>query len=252
MNIKSFGKSTEERIRKLEQKYALSLPKEYRGFLLSCNGGVVEADGSESIAIPELNQTITVEILYGLDASEDCFDIDYWMGEYGNELPESSIIIGDDTYKGFLVLICAGDNRGLYYWDDGRNFATSTDEKNVYFLSKSFTGLCLADGDSSSNRTSYIPLGSIVLLKEGFQKLLIISRALNVKHGDKTFFFDYGAVPYPEGLVSDKMVYFNRESISRVIFEGYHDAEDENMVESINRYIDNTPDLCRGDPKNWV
>ena len=96
-----------------------------------------------------------------------------------------------------------------------------------------------------------LPLGSIVILEGGVQKMLVISRALNVRNGDKVFFFDYGAVPYPEGLVSDKMVYFNAESVSRVVFEGYRDVEDEAMVDNIRRYLEKNPNILRGDPKTW-
>ena len=141
MKIQSFGGTTEERIRKLEQKYALELPAAYKEFLLACNGGVIEPDGSESIHIPALGQAIDLEILYGLDASKDCFDIEYWMREYGEELPRSAVIIGDDSLKGFLILLCAGDANGLYYWDDSYNFPGSTKDKNAYFVCKSFSEL---------------------------------------------------------------------------------------------------------------
>lgn len=98
---------------------------------------------------------------------------------------------------------------------------------------------------------NYVPLGSIVLLKGGSQKLLVISRALNVKNGEKTFFFDYGGVPYPDGLISDKMAYFNHENISKVVFEGYKDIDNENMVENINRYLEANPNVVRGNVSNW-
>ena len=98
---------------------------------------------------------------------------------------------------------------------------------------------------------NYIPLGSIVLLKGGMQKLLIVSRALNVKNNKNVFFFDYGAVPYPEGLVSDQMVYFNHDNISKVVFEGYSDVDNENVVENINRYLKENPDIIRGNAKIW-
>ncbi len=97
----------------------------------------------------------------------------------------------------------------------------------------------------------YVALGSVVLLKGATQKMLIISRALNVKNGQETFFFDYGAVPYPDGLVSDRMAYFNHENISNVIFEGYTDAENENMVVNINVYLEKHPELKRGNPETW-
>lgn len=99
---------------------------------------------------------------------------------------------------------------------------------------------------------NYYPLGTIVLLKGGTQKLIIISRALEVKNGDETFFFDYGAVTYPIGLIEDKMAYFNNENISKVIAEGYADVEDENFVETINEYLDDNPDIKYGNPENWV
>lgn len=98
---------------------------------------------------------------------------------------------------------------------------------------------------------NYLPLGSIVLLQGGVQKALIIGRGLNVRNGQETFFFDYGAVAYPEGLVGDQMVYFNADKISRVVFEGYSDVDDENMVENINRYLAEHPDIKRGDPATW-
>lgn len=96
-----------------------------------------------------------------------------------------------------------------------------------------------------------LPLGSIVLLEGGAQKLLLIARGLNVNHNGQTFFFDYGAVPYPDGVQGDQMVYFQRESISRVVFEGFRDEDDENLAEAIERYVQDHPELLRGDPKTW-
>ena len=98
---------------------------------------------------------------------------------------------------------------------------------------------------------SLLPLGSIVLLEGGAQKLLIIARGLNVINAGRTFFFDYGAVPYPDGVQGDRMAYFQRESISKIVFEGYRDVDDENLTEAIERYIRENPDLLRGDPKTW-
>ena len=46
-------------------------------------------------------------------------------------------------------------------------------------------------------KINYIPLGSIVLLSGGTQKVMIISRGLNVQNGGRVLFFDYAGVPYP-------------------------------------------------------
>ena len=97
----------------------------------------------------------------------------------------------------------------------------------------------------------YYPLGSVVLLKGGTQKLLIIARAIQVKNGDKNYFFDYGGVLYPDGLTGDRMAYFNHDGISKVVFEGLNDLENQNVVDTINRFKAENPDLLMGDPKNW-
>ena len=97
----------------------------------------------------------------------------------------------------------------------------------------------------------YLPLGSIVLLKGGMQKILIISRAIKVRNGSEEFFFDYGGVTYPEGLVGDQMAYFNADKINKVVFEGFNDIDNENMVENINQFLTENPGLKRGDPASW-
>ena len=92
----------------------------------------------------------------------------------------------------------------------------------------------------------FIPLGSIVILKGGVQKVLVIARAMNVKHDGETFFFDYAGVPYPEGLTGDQVAYFNHDTIAKVVFRGYHDVDDEVMVENLNQYLNDNPNITKG------
>lgn len=56
-----------------------------------------------------------------------------------DELLEKTIIIADDIIQGFIVLICEGEDKGVYYWDDAYNFETSDDESNVYWIADDFT-----------------------------------------------------------------------------------------------------------------
>lgn len=97
----------------------------------------------------------------------------------------------------------------------------------------------------------YIPLGSVVRLKGGLQKLLIIARALNVRKDEKEYFFDYGAVTYPEGLTGDQMVYFNHEQLEKIVFEGFRDEDDEVIVRNIHEYIISHPNLVKGSIDTW-
>lgn len=91
-----------------------------------------------------------------------------------------------------------------------------------------------------------LPVGSVVYLNEGNKKLLIIARGLITKNGNDKIFFDYGGVPYPEGLQEDKMAYFQHSAIAKVVFEGYTDLDDEATVAKIAKYLEKNPDVKRG------
>jgi hypothetical protein len=83
-------------------------------------------------------------------------------------------------------------------------------------------------------KVNYLPLGSIVVVKGGVKKFMIVARGLGVKIGDKSSYFDYGACMYPEGMMGDKMMYFQHEDIVKIIFSGFSDEDNELMVENIN------------------
>ena len=100
-------------------------------------------------------------------------------------------------------------------------------------------------------KIDYIPLGSVVYLKGGVKKLLVVARAINVANGDKQYFFDYGAVLYPEGITGDQMAYFNHGDVSSVFFRGCDDEENKGMTEAINQYVSSHPDILRGSAENW-
>ncbi len=100
-------------------------------------------------------------------------------------------------------------------------------------------------------RTEYLPLGSILLLKGGTQKLMIVGRGLNIKKDDRIYFFDYAGVAYPEGLMGDEVAYFNHENISKLIFKGYSDIEDENVVDNINQYLFDNKNVVKGNVYDW-
>lgn len=97
-----------------------------------------------------------------------------------------------------------------------------------------------------------LPLGSVVYLKEGNKKVLIIARGLVAKNGDGHIYFDYGGVPYPEGLVDDQMAYFQNDAITKIVFKGFSDLDDEATVEKINLYVANHPEIPRGDVKQLL
>ena len=86
----------------------------------------------------------------------------------------------------------------------------------------------------------YLPLGSIVIVKGGVRKVLIIARGIGSKFNGKNQFFDYGACLYPEGLIGDNLMFFNHADIAKTIFSGFSNEEDEMMVQNINDWVAKT------------
>lgn len=94
---------------------------------------------------------------------------------------------------------------------------------------------------------AYLPLGSIVILRGGVKKMMIISRGLAAKINGTEKFFDYGGVYYPEGLSGDEIAYFNHDGVIKVVFEGFSDEDNQIMVDAINEFREKRG-LEQGDP----
>lgn len=85
-----------------------------------------------------------------------------------------------------------------------------------------------------------LPLGSIVLLKNGDKKALIYGRNVMLRV-DQQQTFDYAACPYPVGYLNDANTHvFNHEDIKEVFFVGFVDDEEKEYAEAL-RHIDNAP-----------
>ena len=70
-----------------------------------------------------------------------------------------------------------------------------------------------------------LPIGSVVLLKEGNKRVMICGRVQAQVEKEKIY--DYVACYYPEGIIdSNKLFFFNREDIEMVFFIGFQDPEE--------------------------
>lgn len=80
---------------------------------------------------------------------------------------------------------------------------------------------------------SYLPLGSIVILKNGNKKIMIYGR--RQRELNTNMEYDYIACLYPEGNINEQYMYlFNTEDIHEVFFRGYIDIEEEKFN---NKYL---------------
>lgn len=138
MNIKPFKEIKTEDILIIERELKVELPLDYKNFLLKFNGGIVEKDDSNFVQVEGLSEEIVIDVFFGIHQNTNS-DILYWNREMRDELLEKTIIIADDIIQGFIVLICEGEDKGVYYWDDAYNFETSDDESNVYWIADDFT-----------------------------------------------------------------------------------------------------------------
>lgn len=75
-----------------------------------------------------------------------------------------------------------------------------------------------------------LPIGTIVLLKEGEKRLMINGiKQINASGDGKEY--DYLGILYPEGHIGDEFQYlFNHEDISEIIFKGYEDDERKEFI----------------------
>lgn len=58
-----------------------------------------------------------------------------------------------------------------------------------------------------------LPIGSIVYLKEGTRKLMILNRGPIIENDGEKQMFDYSGCFYPVGLVPENVFYFNEENL---------------------------------------
>jgi hypothetical protein len=85
----------------------------------------------------------------------------------------------------------------------------------------------------------YLPIGSVVVLKEGEKKLMIFGILQN-NEDDETEVYDYIGVPYPEGNMGEDYQYlFFHKDIDKVFFRGYEDEERAEFVQRLIEYSEN-------------
>jgi len=91
-------------------------------------------------------------------------------------------------------------------------------------------------------KEEFLPLGSIVLLKEAKRYVVVIGYTV-VEEGSKDI-WDYLGCAYPVGVVDpSKNLLFNKDQIKEVIFTGFRDEDGrkfrKKLAESLNKIKNN-------------
>ncbi|MBE6152435.1 MAG: DUF4176 domain-containing protein [Firmicutes bacterium] len=81
----------------------------------------------------------------------------------------------------------------------------------------------------------YLPLGSVVLLKEAKKRVMITGYLIqSPQFGEKVF--DYVGCLYPEGVIShDKNLLFDHKDIHQIFAIGYSDDEQKEYAEKLKK-----------------
>lgn len=94
---------------------------------------------------------------------------------------------------------------------------------------------------------SILPIGTIVYLKEGRQKLMILNRGVTIEQDGESILFDYSAAFYPAGLNPEQLFYFNSDDVDEVVYKGYSDEEEERFVSLYQQWLnENSDNIKRG------
>ena len=82
----------------------------------------------------------------------------------------------------------------------------------------------------------YLPIGTVVLLKEAKKKLMITGFYVKSPDNEKTF--DYSACVYPEGVLdSRKNLLFDHDEIQDIFYLGYVSDEEKEFKAKLNDVI---------------
>ncbi|MFD2655183.1 DUF4176 domain-containing protein [Gracilibacillus thailandensis] len=84
-----------------------------------------------------------------------------------------------------------------------------------------------------------LPIGSVVQLKNGDIKLMILNRAPLYNQDGVIGYFDYSACIYPAGKIEDQVYFFNNENIEKIYFKGYVDDQEKLFQEQYEEKIKN-------------
>lgn len=83
----------------------------------------------------------------------------------------------------------------------------------------------------------YLPIGTVVLLKEGKQKLMI-NGYTPVESKNKDRVYDYCGCIYPEGVIStDQTILFDHNDIEEVLTLGFVCEEQEKLNQKLHELL---------------
>ena len=92
-------------------------------------------------------------------------------------------------------------------------------------------------GDNNMNYDKYLPLGTVVLLKNGKKKVMITGFC-TIDGEKKDKIYDCCGCVYPEGTLSSKQtLLFDHNQIEKIFHVGYVNEEEKEFKEKLKLYV---------------
>jgi len=128
-------------IEALEESYGLSLPEDYKQFLLKYNGG----EPDKYLFKDKNLGSLVLNVLYGINIEDSYDELHNVIKVYKDRIPSSFIPIGDDSGGNQFVIGIKGKFKDkIYLWDhntelEHNKFTENTLPGNMYKLADNFT-----------------------------------------------------------------------------------------------------------------
>ena len=91
--------------------------------------------------------------------------------------------------------------------------------------------------ENNVNNLKFLPVGSVVRLKGGKMRLVVIGYTPIEKGKEEVW--DYLGAIWPMGVItSDKNLLFNRDQVEEVVFEGFSDSAELEFRTKLEKAVD--------------
>ena len=89
-------------------------------------------------------------------------------------------------------------------------------------------------------KEKFLPIGTVVLLKNGNKKVMITSYLIfPTGEAKKQEMYDYGGCTFPEGVIDSKIgIGFNHDQIQEVCHMGFENDESKEFSDTIKKYAE--------------
>ena len=85
---------------------------------------------------------------------------------------------------------------------------------------------------------NFLPIGSVVLLKDAKKRVMITGYCMEHNDGEKTNKYDYCGCLFPEGIVdTEQVALFNNNQIDQVFFLGLQDVESMSFINKLRDFM---------------